>query len=127
MTALSDCVAVIEDEPFIAELWSMHLENMGLTVCGIAATAESAIALAKEHRPSLVIMDMRLRGPGDGVDAALAIDQSVGSKIIFITGSREHETLTRMNTANHAAVLYKPVSDRQFKAAVLRALEKSEA
>src|SRR3546814_5258704 len=69
---------------------------MGMAVCGIAATAKGAVALAIKHRPQLVLMDMRLAGEGDGVDAALAIHEKVGSKVIFITGSREPATMDRI-------------------------------
>jgi DNA-binding NarL/FixJ family response regulator len=122
LSGLSDCVLVVDDEPFIAELWCIHLQVMGLRVCGVAATAESAVALAHEHRPSLVLMDVRLRGKADGIDAALAINASVGSRIIVITGSREPETIARIKTADPVAVLYKPVSDRQMHFAIRQAL-----
>jgi AmiR/NasT family two-component response regulator len=95
---------------------------MGLDVCGRAATAERAIELAREHRPSLVLMDMRLEGDKDGVDAALAIHESVGSKFIYITGSREPETLKRIETGFPTAILFKPLADRQLRAVVEAAL-----
>jgi DNA-binding NarL/FixJ family response regulator len=87
---------VVGDEGIIAELWPLYLERMGVDVCGSAATAEEAVALAPLHRPAVVIMDMRLRGRKDGVDAALEIHESVGSGMVFITGSTEPKTRTRM-------------------------------
>ena len=96
MTGLQECVLIVDDEFVIAESLCIHMEEMGLIVCGTAATAESAIALAQRHRPKLVLMDVRLRGEGDGVDAALAIHASVGSKVIFITGSQEPTTMARI-------------------------------
>jgi len=64
-------------------------------------------------------MDMRLRGERDGVDAALAIHERVGSKLIFVTGSREPATLDRIGLDHPAAVLFKPVSDRQLRTAIV--------
>ena len=93
---LQDCVLVVDDEVLIADLWCSQIDSMGFAVCGVAATAEAAVAMAQEHRPSLVLMDMRLRGDKDGVDAALVIHESVGSKVIFITGSKEPETMARI-------------------------------
>jgi DNA-binding NarL/FixJ family response regulator len=116
-------VLVVDDEPIIAELWCMHMEIMGIDVCGTAATAEAAIALAQQHRPAVVLMDVRLRGKEDGVDAALAIDGLVGSKIIFITGSRDPETLARIKLFHPTTTLFKPVSDRQVRSAILAALQ----
>ena len=124
MNELRNCVLVVDDEVLIADLWCSQIDGMGLEVCGIAATAEAAIALAREHRPSLVLMDMRLRGKKDGVDAALAIHESVGSKVIFITGSKEPETMARIELDHATAVLLKPISDRQLQTAIRSALQR---
>jgi DNA-binding NarL/FixJ family response regulator len=122
MTDLQTTVLIVDDEYLIAEGLSLQIEDMGMTVCATAATAEDAIALTREHRPALVLMDMRLRGQKDGVDAALAIHEDVGSKVIFITGSREPATIERIALDHPAGVLFKPVSDRQLRAAVEAAL-----
>jgi DNA-binding NarL/FixJ family response regulator len=122
MTALNRSVLVVDDHAIIAELWCLHMEMMGLEVCGTAATAEEALSLAEQHRPAIVLMDMRLRGEKDGVDAALAIHASVGSKVIFITGSQEPETLARIALDHPAAILIKPVADHLLKTTVAEAL-----
>ncbi len=120
--ALRDCVLVVDDEVLISELWCMILEDMQLDVCATATTAASAIALANEHRPKLVLMDVRLEGPSDGVDAALAIQRTVGSKIIFVTGSRDAPTLDRITAARAAGVLFKPLREQQLQLAVAAAI-----
>lgn len=123
MSALQKSVLIVEDEAIIAELWSLYIEAMGIDVCGVAATAADAVSLAQAHQPELVLMDMRLRGEGDGVDAALAIHASVGSKVIFITGSQEPATLARIDLDHPTAVLIKPVNQIQFTQTVQDALE----
>ncbi len=122
MTGLSDCVLIVDDEFLIAESLCMHMEDMGLAVCGTAATADDAVALAERHRPKLVLMDMRLRGEADGVDASLAIHASVGSKIIFITGSREPATIERIGLDHASSVLFKPFSGYGLRSAIKAAL-----
>jgi len=122
MSDLRECVLVVDDQALIADLWCIVLEDMGLDVCGTAPTASAAIEMARQHRPKVIIMDVRLRGELDGVDAALAIHQSLGSRVIFVTGSSEPETLARIGLARSSAVLFKPVSNRQFQSAVREAL-----
>ena len=122
MSDLSDRVLIVDDEALIAEVLRMHVENMGMEVCATAATASAAIALAEEHRPSVVLMDVRLRGEKDGVDAAIAIHQTVGSKVIFITGSNEQTTRSRIQEDHPTAVLFKPFSVRQLQTALQSAL-----
>ena len=122
MSDLQDCVLVVEDEFLIAMGFRMQVEDMGLAVCGTAATAEDAIGQAQTHRPALVLMDMRLRGKRDGVDAAIAIHNTVGSKVIFITGSREPATIERIKGDHPFALLFKPVSNRQLRSAITDAM-----
>jgi AmiR/NasT family two-component response regulator len=69
-------------------------------------------------------MDMRLWGKRDGVDAAIAIHNTVGSKVIFITGSREPATIERINQDHPFALLFKPVSSRQLRSAITDAMRR---
>lgn len=120
---LEPCVAVIDDEFLIAAGLSMQLESLGMTVCGTAATAEAAVALTQAARPAIVLMDVRLAGEKDGIDAALTIHDTVGSKVIFVTGSREAATMARIGLDHPAGVLFKPVQEWQLRQAINTALE----
>jgi DNA-binding NarL/FixJ family response regulator len=120
--AHNDCVLVVDDEFLIVELLSAMIEDMGMRVCGSAASADEAVLLAETHSPRLVLMDVRLKGAKDGVDAAVAIHHKVGSRVIFITGSREPETVARIRQNHPAGVLFKPILFDQLKQAVLQAI-----
>jgi DNA-binding NarL/FixJ family response regulator len=120
MSDLRDSILIVDDEFLIAQMLTYYVEDMGRTVCGTAATADEAIVLAQEHRPAIVLMDMRLRGAKDGVDAALAIHETVGSKVIFITGSSEPATVSRIALDHPSAVLFKPVAEQQVRDAIAK-------
>lgn len=125
MTRSSDATRtalVVDDEALIADLFVMMLEEMGLEVCGTAATASDAVALAEQHRPDLVLMDVRLKGEGDGVDAGTAIHHSVGCPVLYITGSREPETVERIEKDHPSGLLFKPVLREHFQTTVRQAL-----
>jgi len=122
MTALEKAVLIVEDEHVIAMGLSAQIEDMGLEVCATADTADGAVALARSHCPAIILMDVRLRGERDGIDAAQAIYESVGSKIIFITGSREQKTIDRIAQDHPFATLFKPITDRQLQATVREAM-----
>ena len=104
MEKLQDHVLIVEDEFLIVMGLQDQIEEMGWQVCATVATADAAIAAARKHRPSIVLMDVRLQGDKDGVDAAQAIQESVGSKVIFITGSREPATIARIEQGHPLAV-----------------------
>jgi DNA-binding NarL/FixJ family response regulator len=120
--ALEDCVAVVDDEFLIATGLTMQLEGLGMTVCGTAATADEAVALVQAARPAIVLMDVRLGGDKDGIDAAVEIHDTVGSKVIFVTGSRDAATIDRIRLDHPAGLLFKPVLDWQLREAISAAL-----
>ena len=68
-------ILIVEDEPIVAADLSAHLKRLHYQPVGRAASGAQAIALAGELRPDLVLMDIRLEGDMDGVDAAVAIRQ----------------------------------------------------
>jgi DNA-binding response OmpR family regulator len=106
---------IVEDEFLIAEGLRAQLNSMNVDVCGVASTAEEAVRLAKSETPNLVLMDVRLDGDRDGVDAALHIHDSLGVPVIFVTGSREQATIDRIALDHAAATLFKPVSSAQLR------------
>lgn len=123
MTGLNPTVLIVEDEFLIAMNFSALVEDMGLPVCAVAETTADAIQAAETHRPAVVMMDVRLKGDKDGVDAALRIHDTVGSKVIFITGSREQVTLDRINMDHPFAILFKPVTDDILSATIKEAFD----
>ena len=103
-------VLVVEDEFLIANLLSEMVADVGMTVCGVADNVDLAIEMAAQHRPDVVLMDVRLKGKRDGVDAAIAIYHQNGTPAVFITGSREPANIARIKADHPAAILIKPIS-----------------
>lgn len=122
MSALNRQVLVVEDDFLIAMGQVAQVEDMDLPVCGTAATADQAVELAQRHRPFIVLMDMRLAGDKDGVHAALAIHETVGSRVIFVTGSQDPRTIERIHEDHPFAVLIKPVSERTLRQTIEAAM-----
>jgi AmiR/NasT family two-component response regulator len=107
-------VLVVEDEFLIASVITDMVTDLGMSVCGVADNVETAIELALQHKPDVVLMDVRLRGRLDGVDAALVIHRELGGPVVFMTGSEEPANIARINTAHPAAILIKPFSFEQL-------------
>ena len=63
-------ILIVEDEHLVGFDLRRRLSRMGYTVVGITASGEEAIAHANRLRPDIVLMDVRLRGPVDGIEAA---------------------------------------------------------
>ena len=120
------CVLVVDDEHLIALSLRLTLEEMGIEVCGTAATAVKAVELAQRHRPGIILMDVRLRGERDGVDAALEIHRTLDVAIIFITGSREPETVARIHQDHPAAILFKPILPIHLREAIEKVRQRND-
>ncbi len=116
------CIMVVEDDALIRLALSQFLETMGYRVCATASNGPAAVDLALEHRPRLILMDVRLKGAMDGIDAALAINDHFDCKTVFITGSTETETLDRINQDHPDAVLIKPILPAQLAGVIDRLL-----
>lgn len=80
-------VIVAEDEALFREVLVDALSQKGgLEIVGTTDDAEKAIALARQTKPDVVLMDIELAGEMDGIDAALAIKrESPGICIVILS------------------------------------------
>jgi two-component system, response regulator PdtaR len=105
-------ILIVEDEAIIAMGVQMELELAGYEVCQIVATGEAAVANVAANAPDLVLMDHRLAGKMDGVEAAQAIrdlDSVPPISIIFMTGYAGQDMMERAQELNPLGYLIKPV------------------
>ena len=110
-------VLVVEDHALIALDLEMMIDDLGGEVVGVTALGEQAAPLAQSLRPDLVLMDVRLAGVVDGVDAAPAVAAVPGTNLIFITGNADPGTMERIRRAGDFRVLAKPVMPDDLAAA----------
>jgi len=115
-------VLIVEDNALSAKYFADVVQLMGHAVCGTASTADDAIDIALTHQPDVMLMDVRLIGPKDGVDAALAIQQHLTTKVIYITASTDKRTMARIKADHPFDVLTKPVLTSDLERAIASAL-----
>jgi two-component system cell cycle sensor histidine kinase/response regulator CckA len=115
-------IQVVEDEAIVAMDISSGLRRLGYEIVGVASTGQSAIDLATETMPDLVLMDIRLHGEMDGIQAANIIHQRFEIPIVFLTAHADVSTVQRsMTTAPYGYVL-KPFDDADLHRAIELAL-----
>jgi CheY-like chemotaxis protein len=110
MTPRSVSILLVEDDPFNCFAFETLFETSGHALVGRAETGPEAVSLASLHRPSHVLMDVRLRGPMDGIQAAAELLRHLPCRIIFITGDTRRSTAVRMEDIDFSRVLIKPFS-----------------
>lgn len=78
-------ILIVEDERIIARDIQNRLKKFGYKVTGVASSGEEAIYKASQVCPDLVLMDIRLEGDMDGVEAAKQIHTRFKVPIVYLT------------------------------------------
>ena len=120
-------ILIVEDEAIVAADLAGKLKRLGYGVVGVAAAGEDAVALADRHRPGLVLMDIRLEGTMDGVDAAQKIRALCDTPVIYLTAHSDAATLARAKVTGPFGYVLKPFDMRDLATQIELALFKHEA
>jgi PAS domain S-box-containing protein len=120
-------IFIVEDQRLIAADLENTLEKLGYDVVGYAGSGEEAVALTRAVRPDLVLMDIRLRGQMDGIQAASEIREHVDVPIVYLTAYADEETILRAKLTAPFGYVVKPFNQRELRAAIEIALYKHEA
>ena len=115
---------LVEDEFLLAKLLQTNLELVGYKVCKLVSTGEEAIEQAEKEQPDFVLMDIRLAGKMNGVEAAREIHKRFQIPIIFMTGYSDEEIKVQAKAIDPLAYLIKPVTPVHIKSIIDSALEK---
>ncbi len=114
MTQPPPRILIVEDEPVIAEdiadLCSLH----GYEVCGTAFSADEALTLAERHRPTLVLLDINLQNPMNGMDVADVLKKKYRIPFLYITSYSDRDTLARASQTAPLGFIVKPFTPNQL-------------
>jgi len=108
-------VLIVEDEFLTAISLKMDLEKLGVDVLKPIAKGEDAVPVAIQENPDLILMDIRLAGGLDGIEAAEEILIKRKIPIVFMTGYATEEIKERALKVNPVDYLDKPVDINRIK------------
>jgi diguanylate cyclase (GGDEF)-like protein/PAS domain S-box-containing protein len=117
-------ILIVEDESLVALDIKEGLERRGYTVPAIVAYGEQVLKRALEVRPDLILMDIKLKGAVDGIEAARHVRDNMDVPIIFLTAFAEEETLMDAKVAEPFGYILKPFEERELVANVEMAISK---
>lgn len=117
-------ILVVEDEALIADEIADRLGRLGCRIVGIADTAARAIELAERERPDLALMDIRLKGPMDGIEAAERIHARCDVPVVFLTAHSDQATLDRAMGFGPFGYVLKPFKEQELLLALRIALHR---
>lgn len=120
----SEKIVIFEDEGVTA----LHLENTlnraGYEVAAVEESADQVEDLIRSTEPDLVLMDIRLRGVVDGVDAARLVRENFGIPVVIVTAHNDQATRRRIESSGAHGVVLKPFEEREIVVAVQSALRR---
>lgn len=122
-------VVILEDEGIMALFLRENLENLGYKVVGCFSDAKSFYNFLEKKPPiDLVIMDILINGPIDGIQASLFFRRKyLKTALIFITSFKDSDTIQEAKNAKPQAYLIKPITSCDLEAALMTCnIEKKE-
>ena len=116
-------VVIAEDEALIRLDLKEMLEEEGYAVVGEAADGETAVLLAEEHRPDLVVLDVKMPRL-DGISAAERIAAARIAPVVILTAFSQRELVERARDAGAMAYLVKPFTKADLVPAIEMAVSR---
>jgi len=118
-------VLLADDESLHVMRLQAWLEEMGHRVVAEAGTGDQAVKLARQTRPDLAILDIKMPGL-DGIESAQAIVAENPLPVILITAHKDQELVERAAAAGIFAYLVKPVAAKELWPAIRMAISRFE-
>lgn len=115
-------VQIVEDEGVVALDIRRHLEAFGYRVTGSYASGEEAIANFEAEDPDLVLMDIRLQGQMDGIEAAQIVREQFRVPVIILTAYADEKTIERAKFIEPFGYIIKPFEERELRTNIEMAL-----
>ncbi|MFM8900456.1 MAG: response regulator [Burkholderiales bacterium] len=118
-------ILIVEDESVVALDMALQLRDLGYDVCGTATSGVQALELTQQHAPDLILMDVRLQGEVDGIEAARQIQRECPAPVIFLTSHSDNFTVSRAAATAPYGYLTKPFQLKELRASIEVALAKA--
>jgi len=122
-----ETILVVEDETLVGLELKEDLERLGYFVPEVIERGEAVVQAVARHQPDLVLMDIRLRGSLDGIEAAYQTKAEFDLPVIYLTAYSDADTLRRAALTGPDAFLLKPFDERELAANVEIALSRAKS
>ncbi|MDX1639178.1 MAG: response regulator [Balneolaceae bacterium] len=103
-------VLIVEDEMIIALMIEQMITRLGHVVLDKVTTGEAAVEAALATSPDLILMDIRLGGKIDGIEAMQQIRKRKNIPVIYISGNTDRIDKNNLQQNGNTVFLTKPIS-----------------
>jgi len=119
-------IVLVEDEQIVANYIEKQLVSAGYHIMASVNNGEAAIEKVKSLKPDIVLMDIKLIGPIDGIETANIIRKNYHTPVIFLTSLTDDESFQRAKSAEPFGYLNKPIDIKEFNRIVDMALYRNK-
>ncbi|MBC7232104.1 MAG: response regulator [Chloroflexi bacterium] len=110
-------ILIADDESIILMDLREMLTNLGYLVVGEASDGQSAVNMARELKPDLVIMDIKMPGM-DGIEAAKVLTEEKIAPVLLLTAYSQQDLIERAREAGVVGYLVKPFRESNLAPAI---------
>jgi signal transduction histidine kinase len=114
---------IVEDEHLVALDLQRRLQRMGHDT-SVAYTGEEAVEQTATRSFDLILMDIKLSGHIDGIEAARTIRNAFDIPIVYVTAYADNRTIERARYTDPYGYIVKPFQERELKATIEMALQR---
>jgi CheY-like chemotaxis protein len=118
-------ILVVEDEAIIAMDIQSILRKIGFSDSEVVFSGEESIQRVASRKPHLVLMDIKLKGNIDGIQAAKQIFYEHNVPVVYITAFGDEKTLKRANGTARFGFITKPFEEGELQSTIKNALHKA--
>jgi CheY-like chemotaxis protein len=111
-------ILIVDDIEIIRDLLLQQLNDLGYENCILAKSGDEAVKIAEEARPYLIFMDITMPGKLDGIAAVREIKKRLDTRIIFLTGGCNKDTLDQARDLDPDGYILKPFSETKLRVAL---------
>ncbi|MBN1780600.1 response regulator [bacterium] len=113
-------VLIVEDEYLTAKCIFHELKDLDTDPLNPVAKGELAVQVALNEKPDLILMDIRLAGKMDGIEAAQKIKNQIDIPVVFFSGYATEQIVKKAKTVNYLEFHEKPVTIGLLKSIIDR-------
>ncbi len=120
-------ILIVEDEYITGENIRQMVQDLGYEPIGPVASGRDALASALAHCPDVVLMDIVLKGPMNGIQVAEAIRSRSRCPVIYVTAASDRFTAELTKTTEPFGRVLKPIDEQKLHTAIEKALNEPTA
>jgi DNA-binding response OmpR family regulator len=115
-------ILIVEDIEMIADFMQLVLIRHGFEVTGVVSSGEDAVNTVVDTSPDLVLMDIKLRGFVDGIEAAQIIRSNSDIPVVFVSAHTEPDIIGKALATGANGYLIKPFKGKDLVSTLERVL-----